>query len=151
MCNDMHDCSVSTGDAWVKTWVGKILASPAWQQNGVLFITFDEGKTDLGCCTYASGGQIVTLVISPLGKPGFTSSIAYDHYSLLHTIEVAWGLAPLAHAGCSCSTVMDDFFTGSPPASATPAPTVAPSPSSTPTVTPSATPTITPTETITPT
>jgi hypothetical protein len=157
MCNDMHDCSVSTGDTWLKTWVGKILASPAWQQNGVLFITFDEGKTTAGCCTLAAGGQIVTLVISPLGKPAFKSSVAYDHYSLLRTIEEAWGLTPLANAGCACTTSMNDFFSDTTlPATATPTitmlatATVLPSPTDTSTPTASPTPVITPTETITP-
>jgi phosphatidylinositol-3-phosphatase len=158
MCNDMHDCSVSTGDTWLKTWVGKILASPAWQQNGALFITFDEGKTNAGCCTLAAGGQIVTLVISPLGKPAFQSSVAYDHYSLLRTIEEAWGLTTLANAGCACTTPMNEFFSDTtPPASATPTTTmfptatVLPSPTDTPTTTSTPTPLITPTETITPT
>jgi len=152
MCNDMHDCSVSTGDTWLKTWVGKILATPAWQQNGVLFITFDEGKTDAGCCTLAAGGQIVTLVISPLGKPAFKSSVAYNHYSLLRTIEDAWGLTPLANAGCACSTPMTDFFGDSvPPASVTPTTTMLPNPTGEPSATPSPTPVITPTEIITPT
>lgn len=112
MCNSMHDCSVSTGDAWLKTWVSKILTSPAWQQNGVLFITFDEGSTSAGCCTYAAGGHIVTLVISPLGKAAFKSSVNYDHYSLLRTIEDAWSLAKLNKAGCSCTATMTDFFAG---------------------------------------
>jgi hypothetical protein len=148
MCNSMHDCSVSTGDNWLKTWVGKILASPAWQQNGVLFITFDEGKTNAGCCSFAAGGQIVTLVISPLSKPAFKSSVAYDHYSLLRTIEDAWGLAPLANAGCACSTPMIDFFGDTtPPATATPTTTLVPSSTGTPSATPIPTPVITPTAT----
>src|SRR6266487_1810791 len=77
MCNNMHDCSVSIGDSWLQTWVTRILASPAWQQNGVLFITFDEGKTNLGCCVNATGGQVVTLVISPLGKTAYQTPVAY--------------------------------------------------------------------------
>jgi phosphatidylinositol-3-phosphatase len=112
MCNDMHDCSVATGDAWVQTWVSQILASPAWQNDGALFITFDEGSTNAGCCTYATGGQVVTLVISPLGKPAHQSAIAYDHYALLRTIENAWNLPELAHASCTCSLPMADFFSG---------------------------------------
>jgi hypothetical protein len=112
MCNDMHDCSVATGDAWLQTWVPQILAAPAWQDNGVLFITFDEGTTNLGCCTYAAGGRVVTLVISPLGKPAYQSGIAYDHYALLRTIENAWNLPELAHASCACSLPMADFFNG---------------------------------------
>jgi phosphatidylinositol-3-phosphatase len=51
LCNDTHDCSISTGDNWLKTWVPQILASSAWKQNGVLFITYDDGYSSAGCCT----------------------------------------------------------------------------------------------------
>ena len=102
---------MSASDAWLKTWVPQILASPAWQDQGALFITFDEGEQSDGrCCTYAEGGRIVTLVISPLGKPGFSSDVAYYHYSLLRTIEQAWKLPLLGKANCDCSPAMADFF-----------------------------------------
>ncbi len=116
MCNDMHDCPVETGDAWLKLWVSQILASKAWQQDSVLFITFDEGKSDNteGCCTYAAGGRVVTLVISPYVPPGFKSDVAYSHYSLLRTIEVAWGLPLLGKADCACTLPMTDFFQAAP-------------------------------------
>lgn len=112
MCNDGHDCEISTTNSWLETWVPQILASPAWQEEGVLFITFDEGESgdDGGCCQYARGGQIVTLVISPLARPGFHSPIGYTHYSLLRTIEAAWQLPLLGHADCACSPTMADFF-----------------------------------------
>jgi acid phosphatase len=112
LCNDMHDCPVRTGDAWLQTWVPQILETQAWKDQGVLFITFDEGDTADGCCTYAQGGNIATLVISPLGKPGFVSPVKYDHYSLLRTIETAWDLPLLGQAGCDCSPLMADFFAG---------------------------------------
>jgi phosphatidylinositol-3-phosphatase len=118
MCHDMHDCAVGDGDKWLQTWVPQILASPAWQENGVLFITFDEGKTKESCCTYAAGGKIDTLVVSPLVQPGFTSDVPYNHYSLLGTIELAWGLPLLGKANCDCSPPMSDFFT--PPAADNP-------------------------------
>lgn len=110
MCNDMHDCDIARGDAWLQQWVPQILASPAWRNNGVLFITFDEGEDAGGCCTYAQGGQVFTLVISPLVRPGFTSTTAYTHYSLLRTIEEAWRLPLLGNAGCDCTAPMADFF-----------------------------------------
>ncbi len=112
MCNSLHDCSLETGDTWLQTWVSKILAAPAWQQNGVLFLTFDEsnGGDNNGCCVYAAGGHILTLVISPLAKPAYQSQIAYDHYSLLRTIEQAWGMPLLGKANCDCSQPMADFF-----------------------------------------
>lgn len=114
MCHSMHDCDIGTGDAWLKTWVSQILASPAWQRDGVLFITFDEGKGPAGCCTYAAGGQIDTLVISPLVQPGFASDTPYNHYSLLRTIEEVWGLPLLGKANCNCTLAMKDFFVRSP-------------------------------------
>jgi acid phosphatase len=110
MCNDTHDCPLSAGDTWLKTWVPAILDTPAWQDNGVLFITFDEGQGAGGCCQNAAGGRIATLVISPLVRPGFRSDVPYTHYALLRTIEAAWGLPPLGQAGCACAATMADFF-----------------------------------------
>jgi len=111
MCNDMHDCPVSVGDTWLKTWVPTILQSPAWKDNGALFITFDEGSGTGGCCGNAAGGRIATLVISPLGRAGFSSNVQYTHYSLLRTIETAWQLPLLGRANCDCALPMADFFT----------------------------------------
>jgi len=116
LCNDMHDCQIGTGDAWLKTWVPQILAAPAWQANSVLFIAFDEGKgsNTEGCCTYAAGGQVATLVVSPLVLPGFQSAVPYSHYSLLRTIEEAWQLPLLGKANCECTAPMSDFFQNPP-------------------------------------
>lgn len=115
MCNDSHDCSLSAADTWLKAWVPTILNTPAWQDNGALFITFDEGKGNGSCCQDAAGGRIATLVISPLlVQPGFQSAAPYSHYALLHTIEAAWGLPPLGHARCDCAPTMADFFQPTP-------------------------------------
>ncbi|MEZ4656156.1 MAG: alkaline phosphatase family protein [Caldilineaceae bacterium] len=79
MCHSMHDCDIRTGDAWLKTWVSQIVASPAWQQDGVLFITFDEGKGPwllhlrrqradryVGCFTAGSIGHYLGHALRPL-------------------------------------------------------------------------------------
>jgi hypothetical protein len=65
----MHSCPIATGDAFLSTFVPRITSSPAFADS-VLFITTDEGKSDSG-----GGGQVVTVVISPLGKTGFTSAL----------------------------------------------------------------------------
>lgn len=101
-CNDMHSCPIATGDAFLSTFVPRITSSPAFADS-VLFITTDEGKSDSG-----GGGQVLTLVISPLGKTGFTSATRHDHYSLLRTIENSWGLPCLAQS-CSAND-MAEFF-----------------------------------------
>ena len=110
LCSDMHDCTTAQGDAWLASGVPRILASPTWREGGALFITWDEGTTDDGCCQYTSGGHIATLVISPLGKPHYQSSAPYDHYSLLRTITDAWGLHEPGHAGSPATRPLVDFF-----------------------------------------
>jgi phosphatidylinositol-3-phosphatase len=106
MENDAHDGSLADADAWLKTWAPQILASPAWRDDGALFVTFDEGRKDGN----TPGGRVVTLVISPLSKPGYQSPVPYTHYSLLRTIEDAWELPALGQA--SGAAPMADFFAG---------------------------------------
>jgi phosphatidylinositol-3-phosphatase len=108
LCHDMHDCAVFTGDRFLAGLVPPILR--ALGPGGVLFLTFDEGVTDRGCCAYAHGGNVATIVAGPLVRPGVRAARDYDHYSLLRTIEDAWGLARLRGAACSCSPPLADFF-----------------------------------------
>lgn len=103
LCNDMHDCSVTAGDNFLKGWVPKILNSGAWQAGGVLFITWDEGTTNVG-----GGGRVPLIVISNRVPKGFQSATAHNHYSLVRTIEEAWGLGCL-NESCKANT-LDEFF-----------------------------------------
>src|SRR6266700_3395182 len=115
MCNDMHDCSIATGDSWLSQQVPAILNSSAFQNGGVLFITWDEGDTNAGCCTYSAGGNAAMLVISPLAGLGFASTITEDHYSFVRTVEDSWGMPELNNASCSCNPAMSEYFTQAPP------------------------------------
>lgn len=102
MCNDMHDCSVSTGDTWLKNNLPTIFNSPAWTtQNSLLLITWDEGSS--------SDYQVATLVIGSAVIPGVKSSVGYNHYSLLKTVEAAWDLSPLT-ANDAGATPLNDFW-----------------------------------------
>ena len=102
LCNDMHDCSVATGDAFLRSFVPRITDSPAFADS-VLFITWDEGTSSEG-----GGGHVALVATSPLAPPGRTSGKAHDHYSLLHTIEEAWGLPCLSNA-CGANDLADLF------------------------------------------
>jgi phosphatidylinositol-3-phosphatase len=115
LCDDMHDCSVSTGDTWLLQNVPQILNSSAFKNGGVLFITWDEGNTSLGCCTNAAGGKVATLVISPTAVAGLASTIAEDHYSLVRTVEDSWGMPELNGASCTCTPAMSEYFLQDPP------------------------------------
>lgn len=103
LCNDMHDCSVATGDSFLKSFLPTILDSAAFRKDGLLFLTFDEGSSKKG-----GGGEVVTIVISPKGKAGYISNVAYNHYSVLRTIETLWKMPCLANA-CKASPMRDLF------------------------------------------
>lgn len=110
LCNDGHDCGWDVEDRWLAQLVPQLVGSPEFQDNGVLFITWDEGSSKESCCGgLAQGGQVVLLVASPLSAPsGFKSDVPASHYSVVRTIEDAWGLEPLGHT--AATSAMADFF-----------------------------------------
>jgi phospholipase C len=88
LCHDTHNCPIETGDAWLARQVPKILASPAFtRQHSLLVITWDEGR--------GSRNKVASIFAGSAAKASYRSDAAYNHYSLLHTIEDAWALAPL--------------------------------------------------------
>jgi hypothetical protein len=46
----------------------------------------------------SGGGRIGTVLVSPFIKPGVVTSVPYNHYSTLRTIEDLFGLAHLGYA-----------------------------------------------------
>jgi hypothetical protein len=91
LCNDMHDCSVSTGDRWLQAQLPKLLATTDYKAgNTAVFITFDEG----------GGGNetLFTLVLSQYTRAGKVVSTSFNHYSLLRTTEELLKLPLLGNA-----------------------------------------------------
>ncbi len=102
LCNDMHNCSIQTGDTWLSHNVPLILKSKIFTtKNSLLVITWDEGNI--------YDNKIATIFAGPQVKHNFVSYKAYSHYSLLHTVESSWHLHPLT-SNDSTSPVMADFF-----------------------------------------
>ena len=102
ICNDMHSCPISTGDAWLAKTVPMILSSKAFKtQNSVLIITWDEG--------YATTNHVLALLVGNSVKNNYQSNTYYNHYSILHTIEAAWGLPSLT-ANDKQAPIMNQFF-----------------------------------------
>ena len=101
LCNDTHDCSVATGDRFLSAVVPALLR--ALGPRGLLFLTWDEGSSDAGCCRLASGGHIVTIVAGAGARAHARLSTPTDHYSVLQTIEDLLGLRRLRGAACACT------------------------------------------------
>ncbi len=143
LCHDGHNSPCKTGepgglvsaDKFLRHWVPIITASPAFKQDGVLIITFDESefeqdnKPDVAACCGEThpegspvpgikgpgGGLIGAVVLSPLVKPGTVSNVPYNHYSLLRSIEDWFGLPHLGYAGQDTQRSFgNDVFTSQP-------------------------------------
>ena len=119
-CNEMHglrgagipaDCDsanvgplIQRGDAVAGALVAAIQATRAWRgkRNVAIVITFDEGSggSREGCCGVTpgaasnyGGGHIPTIVITNHGPRGVSDDTPYNHYSLLRTLEDAFGVS----------------------------------------------------------
>jgi hypothetical protein len=98
LTNDMHQLDPSTpaitstrilGDQWLSREIPKLLASQAYNDDGAIFITWDEGANDV------SDGPIGMIVLSPHAKGGgYTNSIHYTHSSTLRTMQNIFGVRP---------------------------------------------------------
>jgi phosphatidylinositol-3-phosphatase len=131
LCNDGHDEPCVNGDpggmkqasGFLKDVVPQIAASPAYQDRGLIIVTFDEAEggespTDDGsaCCGEQSGpntpspgaltggpggGRIGAVMVSNCIQPGTVSTEPYNHYSLLRSVEDNFGLPHLGYAGAA--------------------------------------------------
>jgi hypothetical protein len=91
---------VAAGDSYIGQVVREIMAGPQWSRgNNAIVVTFTEGDTSAGCCDVKTGtGHVVTIVITSHGPRHLTDATPFNHYSLLRTIEDAFGLRCLRHA-----------------------------------------------------
>lgn len=118
LCNEMHGAGmdapascqywhlgklVSRGDQHAGEIVARIMNSAVWRssQNAAIVITFDEDGSHgtQGCCgndpanpADRGGGHIPTIVITNHGPRHLADATPYSHYSLLRTIEDAFGI-----------------------------------------------------------
>jgi hypothetical protein len=110
LCHDMHDCSTATGDRFLAGLVPPLLR--ALGSGGLLFLTWDEGSSDDGCCRLASGGHIAMIVAGPGARRGARLRTPVDHYSLLQTVEDLLDLPRLGGAACSCTPSLAPLLRG---------------------------------------
>ena len=102
LCNDGHDCPLSTTDTWLSREVPGILGSVAFTSSrSLLVITYDEGE--------GGSNRVATILVGSGVKQGYTSAVSYDHYSLLKTIETLWNLPPVG-SGDAQASPMTEFL-----------------------------------------
>jgi len=125
LCHDGHDPRCSDGapgglegiNGFLKKWVPRITRSPAFRKDGLLVITFDEsdgsppdgfdaccdekplpGATEAPGFRGPGGGRVGAVALSPFIRPATVSTVSYNHYSLLRTVEDIFDLGHLGYA-----------------------------------------------------
>lgn len=108
LCNDGHDaCSplynpVQQMDAWLAAEVPNILDSEAYNDNGALFITWDE--------SHSLDERIGMIVLSPLARGyGYTNNVYYTHSSTLRTLQEIFGVRPFLGDAANATDLSDLF------------------------------------------
>jgi hypothetical protein len=99
LCNDMHDCSVATGDTWLRNHFDPY-AQWARTHNSLLIVTFDEDDSGSANHIYTS------FTGAHLTAGSFSERIT--HYTVLRTIEASYGLAGINNAA-GLSPITDVF------------------------------------------
>jgi phospholipase C len=99
LCNDMHDCSISTGDTWLKNNINSY-AQWAKTNNSLLIVTFDEDDS-------SQRNQIATVFYGQHVKVGSYSE-HITHYNVLRTVEDGFGLPCVANS-CSATPITDSW------------------------------------------
>ncbi len=143
LCDDGHDepnCvdgrpgGLVAADAFLQRTVPAIMASPAFQKDGLILLTFDEAEASgtnadsSSCCNQPAGpntpspggpltpgpggGRIGAIALSRFVKPGTTSTVPYNHYSFLRSMEETFGIAEhLGYANqLNLATFGDDVY-----------------------------------------
>jgi hypothetical protein len=131
MGDPIDEASKTTADDFIRQAVTTIMHSRAWTGNSVIFVTADENDYDAantsngqylstaGCCDSPivpkadpevsldwpgglyGGGLTPMVVISRQGPRHATDHTAYNHYSMLLTIEEGLGLGKLGYTSDS--------------------------------------------------
>ncbi len=116
LCNDMHNTcspmndSVRQGDTWLSQQLPIILNSQAYQNGGVVFITWDEGES--ADSSETSDGPIGLILLAPDAKGGgYSNTIHYTHSSTLRTIQELFGVTPLLGDAANATNLSDLFQT----------------------------------------
>lgn len=100
--DDGHDTGSGHAARWLERVFGPRFDDPEFMKDLLVVVTFDEdGGT--------KSNRVYTVLLGPGVKPGARSGARYTHYSLLKTVEKAFGLADL-HRNDASAVAIDGVW-----------------------------------------
>ncbi|CAG8468496.1 9132_t:CDS:2, partial [Scutellospora calospora] len=91
--NDAHDTNTTFASTWFKGWLEPKLSKPAFTNNTLFFITFDESENPNDTMNHIYSAMFGTPVKTDGNNHDDTTH--YTHYSYLRTVEDNWSLGSL--------------------------------------------------------
>ena len=96
LCNDGHDCPLSTVDEWLRQWLPVIMGGPDYRAGDLaLVVTFDEDD-------FTADNVVLTTVIAP-SVAQVVAGAPLTHYSLSRYLAELGGASPLGEAAPATS------------------------------------------------
>jgi hypothetical protein len=104
--HDAHDGSLAAADQWLNANIAPLIASSAFQNNGLLLIVFDESVlTDIS----HGGGHVAMVVVGTNVKSGVQGSTTFQHQSTLRLVLSTLGVNSFPGAA-AVAPDMGEFF-----------------------------------------
>ena len=96
LCNDGHDCALSTADQWLRQWLPAIMSGPDYQAGDlVIIVTFDEDDR-------TADNVVLTTVIAPtVSRVAINAKL--NHYSLSRYLAELGDTSPVGNAADATS------------------------------------------------
>lgn len=98
LLNDAHNTDVAYANKWLSSTFGNILSNSSILKNTLFIITFDEDD-------FTNVNQIYTAFVGAAVNPGSQSSVHYNHYNVLRTIEEIFNLGTLGTNDTSAAVI----------------------------------------------
>lgn len=102
MTDDGHDTTVTFAANWTRSFLDPLLNNTYFMNDTLIVVTFDEDET------YTVGNKVYTLLLGgaiPANLKGTTDNTFYNHYSMLSTVELNWGLPSLGRWDCGANVL----------------------------------------------
>lgn len=98
LCNDTHDCSVATGDAWLSQWLPVILGSTSYTSGTTaVFVVWDEPT------------PMPFIAVTPTTPAGTVVATKMNHYALLRMTEQMLGVPAFLGSAASAPDLRSAF------------------------------------------
>ena len=106
LCNDGHDCPLTTVDPWLQANIDPLIKNPVFQKDGLLIVVCDESEND----NTHGGGRIPAILISPaFSRVAYQSTTLYQHPSLLRLTLEGLGVKTLPGAAATAPPMWEFF------------------------------------------